>query len=261
MISGNPRARSFDNKTLTAPVGGRPVAERVTFACLTAKPQKETNGMEQTDCINGLRAQVHFQSCWDGLNLYKSDQSHVAYMSGIDNGKCPSTHPVPLPHLFFEVYYFPNKIRQDGGEFVWSMGDTTGYGFHGDFLNGWNSTTLKNAIDAKCLTTGSSGLIDDCPIFKPYHWNTASWNCPQRHPMIDEPMNGMIDELPGCIKITRGPENAASSDMSCSPDHDAKISKLTGRIGPNNMGVNFTQPLMTIDALVGEAFGNDGWTY
>lgn len=29
--------------------------------------------------------------------------SHVAYLSDLDNGKCPSTHPVPLLKLFYEV--------------------------------------------------------------------------------------------------------------------------------------------------------------
>lgn len=29
--------------------------------------------------------------------------AHTAYLSGLDNGKCPSTHPVPLMKLFYEV--------------------------------------------------------------------------------------------------------------------------------------------------------------
>ena len=32
-----------------------------------------------------------------------SHESHVAYMSGLDNGDCPSTHPVGLMHLMYEV--------------------------------------------------------------------------------------------------------------------------------------------------------------
>lgn len=104
MLSGNNGARNFDSKTLTVP-GGRALAERVNFACIDySKPGPETNGLPASlYCPQGLRAQVHFQSCWDGKNLYLPDQSHMAYLSHIDNGVCPPTHPILLPHLFYEV--------------------------------------------------------------------------------------------------------------------------------------------------------------
>ncbi|KAK4966056.1 hypothetical protein LTR66_012068, partial [Elasticomyces elasticus] len=105
MVSGDPKLRSY-NKTLipvAAGVATRPFGDRVSFACLTTpdKQKVEQNSMVYTDCQYGLRAQIQFQSCWDGVNLYKADQSHVAYLSRIDNGVCPSTHPVLLPHLFY----------------------------------------------------------------------------------------------------------------------------------------------------------------
>lgn len=132
MLSGDTGVRSYDSATLTAPSGGRPVADRVSFACLDSSgPSKEQPYMWRTQCSDGLRAQIHFQSCWDGVNLYKSDQSHVAYLSQIDNGVCPSTHPVLLPHLFYEVLYGVANVKQEnGGRFVFSNGDATGYGFH-----------------------------------------------------------------------------------------------------------------------------------
>jgi hypothetical protein len=58
--------------------------------------------MFRTDCTNGMRAQVNFQSCWDGVNLYLENNAHVDYLSGIDYGECPPSHPVPIPGLFFE---------------------------------------------------------------------------------------------------------------------------------------------------------------
>jgi hypothetical protein len=55
------------------------------------------------------------------------------------SGKCPSTHPVKLPQLMFEVIWdtsaFNNKADwpADGSQpFTFSQGDTTGYGQHGD---------------------------------------------------------------------------------------------------------------------------------
>lgn len=131
MLSGDNGVRAYDSATLTAAKGGRPVADRVSFACLDKSgPFPEKPYMWRTQCSDGLRAQIQFQTCWDGVNLYKGDQSHVAYLSQIDNGVCPPTHPVLLPHLFYEVLYGVADIKQDGGQFVFSNGDTTGYGYH-----------------------------------------------------------------------------------------------------------------------------------
>jgi hypothetical protein len=124
MVSGDPLARSFDNTTMTWGNASNPpekLANRVTFNCLDQEgPLPQLPYMWRTNCSDGLRAQLQFQSCWDGVNLYKSDQSHVNYMSSIDNGACPPTHPVQLVHLFFEVLYGVNNVDQsDGGRFVY----------------------------------------------------------------------------------------------------------------------------------------------
>lgn len=125
MLSGNAGARSYNPSALTYK-NNRPISDQVSYACLDAVGQPETPGMNNTSCRNGLRAQIHFQSCWDGVNLYKSDNSHVAHMSQIDNGACPPGYPVQLIHLFYEVLYGVNDIKQDGGQFVFAQGDTTG---------------------------------------------------------------------------------------------------------------------------------------
>ena len=131
MLSGDALARAYDPDTMTTQTDGRPISDRVSFVCLAETSAPELPNMNMTDCVNGMRAQIQFQSCWDGVNLYKSDQSHVAYLSRIDNGVCPPTHPVLLPHLFFEVLYGVNDIdKSNGGRFVFANGDTTGYGFH-----------------------------------------------------------------------------------------------------------------------------------
>lgn len=47
-------------------------------------------GFPTVKCPQGLRADLQFQSCWDGINLDSPDhKSHVAYLSDLDNGKCP----------------------------------------------------------------------------------------------------------------------------------------------------------------------------
>ena len=142
MVAGDAGKRAYDNTTMTysAPgYPGRPVSDMVSFNCLAESPLPETPGFPANmSCKNGLRAQLHFQSCWDGIHNYTTDNSHVAHMSQIDNGICPPTHPIAFVHLFMETLYPVNTVKQEqGGRFLLSMGDPTGYGFHGDFQNGW----------------------------------------------------------------------------------------------------------------------------
>ena len=100
-----------------------------------------------------MRAQVTFPSCWDGVNVTSANfQSHVAYPSNYDGGNCPGSHPVAIIQLFSEwtynFYDFANgKFLYSDTNFVFANGDTTGNGFHGDFVNGWqNLTILQNSF-------------------------------------------------------------------------------------------------------------------
>lgn len=43
--------------------------------------------------------------------------------------------------------------------FVLAMGDASGYGYHGDFFNGWDRSVLQEAIDT---CTSDSGIIEYC---------------------------------------------------------------------------------------------------
>ncbi|KAL8771573.1 MAG: hypothetical protein Q9209_003016 [Squamulea sp. 1 TL-2023] len=212
MVSGNKLSRSY-NKNKLIPGGNRPVSDVVNFACLDGHDGKETPNMAKTDCKDGMRAQIQFQSCWNGKDLYKPDNSHVEYLSRVDNGGCPATHPVPLVHLFYEVLYGVNNIKLDGGKFVFSHGDPTGYGFHGDFMNGWKSDVLAAGIQ-QCAFTREGG-VQYCPPFKPSLDNQFSKHCPEQPSVLNEPVHGMIDKLPGCITITPGPQDAKESDMNC----------------------------------------------
>lgn len=126
MLSGDAAARSFNDTPVSSVEGAEPYGNRVSFNCLTDSPNPQSPQMNMTDCDNGLRAQIQFQSCWDGVNKYLPDNSHVAYMSIIDNGACPPGYPVQLMHLFYEVLYSVSDIALDGGKFVFAQGDPTG---------------------------------------------------------------------------------------------------------------------------------------
>ena len=223
MLSGNKAARSYDNETMTwgnATYPGRPIADRVSFACLTAgpSPPEQPNMFTPTLCVNGMRAQIAFQSCWNGVDLYKSDNSHVAYLSQIDNGVCPPGYPVELPIVFVETNYAVSQVPEatDNSRYVFSQGDPTGFGFHGDFQNGWDMDVQTAAV-ADCLIPDNFGQVSFCPALAASDTNGMSWNCPEQPPQVGEAVHGLIDKLPGCIEVTYGPAAAPAASMQCGP--------------------------------------------
>ena len=101
--------------------------ESIYFSYATA--QCAGYGFPTTDCEAGLNHRIHFPACWDGKvhtlrrllfaerllihywtqNLDSPNhKDHVAYLSLMDNGSCPPTHPVGLMKLFFEVFSILN---------------------------------------------------------------------------------------------------------------------------------------------------------
>ena len=170
----------------------------------------QTPGFSNTRCPDGLRAQVFFPSCWDGVNLDSPDhKSHMAYPDGIDNGRCPSTHPHHLISIFYEVLFSvkPFNDLNDGGRFVLANGDPTGYGLHGDFMNGWDRDVLSRAV-ATC--TADSGVIEDCPVFRDegrFYTDDQNNACSAANPLPQEKgdQGHLSTNLPGCVAITEGP--------------------------------------------------------
>eukprot|EP00889_Picochlorum_renovo_P000460 jgi/Picre1/27490/NNA_000457.t1 len=160
-------------KTKTA----RNVFDRpVTYKCLGFGDQMDTAGFpsDPSKCTVGLRTQLTFPSCWDGKNSDSADHvAHVSYPTGSWAGSpCPASHPVRIPTLFYEVIYntaslkeyfdkgwklvypgMPNQFTQDGGDPL----------FHGDFMNGWEQSFLKDAL-AQCECSSSSLAITPPPV-------------------------------------------------------------------------------------------------
>ena len=230
----------------------RPIADRVSFNCLAdGPPLAEQPYMFDTNCANGLRAQIHFQSCWNGIDLYKPDNSHVAYLSQIDSGVCPPGYPILLVHLFMETLYSVASIdTSDGGQYVFSMGDPTGYGFHADFQNGWNHSVQTQAV-YNCANTDNEGQIDACPVLQNSQTDAYAEICPERPSEIDEPSEGMLSKLPGCITLTPGPAPALGSQMNC----PANVTQ------PYIFPTADTTPVFTAAPSPGSSFGLTGWNY
>jgi hypothetical protein len=91
-------------------------------------------------CPQGVRSEVVFPACWDGVNLDSPDhKSHLSYPKdgNYDGGRCPDTHPKHFLTLFYEVTYRTDLFDwyNSTQPFVFSNGDPTGFGFHGDFVS------------------------------------------------------------------------------------------------------------------------------
>lgn len=179
----------------------------ISYACLGSNTP-ETPNFPNRKCPNGLRAQVFFPSCWDGQSFEHKDQhKHVAYPSGTDSGFCSPPFNKRFISLFFEVIWntpdFDDMWYGNSQPFTWSNGDDTGYGLHGDFVNGWHVPTLQKAIN-EC--TGDSGVIEDCRALS-FFTNEQSNNC--KVPVsVHEQTQGVLSALPGCNKIQSGPAKA-----------------------------------------------------
>ena len=234
MVAGNPYVRNFTDTPeanaiswlwsvsfiCTSVVTGTdsgPTTISLNFTNSSQPPQ--TPGLNNnTICPDGLRAQIFFPSCWDGKNLDSADhKSHMAYPDGVDSGICPSTHPVRLVSIFFEVWNYVREFNDlnDGGHFALSNGDPTGYGLHGDFMNGWDSTVLSRAVD-QCRS--DTGVIEDCPVFQNegrFYSDSEMNSCAAKNPLPDEQTGpgALLPYLPGCVALTGGPGPATPEDL------------------------------------------------
>ena len=171
------------------------------FTCLASPMTRggQTTHFPTGTCAGGIMVSIRFPTCWDGTNLDSPDhQSHVAYPVG--NG-CPATHPVVIPQVFYETYWdttpFNDKSQwpADGSQpFVWSFGDETGYGIHGDYVFGWKGDALQRALDANCNSDLFSDRVN-CPTLKLQ--SITDGNKCKKERTVHEDLDGWLTELPG----------------------------------------------------------------
>jgi hypothetical protein len=131
------------------------------FKCIDGGGNETMSGKSVQNCGVGqtLIAEVWFPQCWDGVNLDSPDhKSHMAYLTG--DAVCPSTHPVALPQITFNVQY---AVTEKDSARRWRLASDTydaaqpaGYSMHGDWFNGWK----KDIMDA--WVKGCNQASRDC---------------------------------------------------------------------------------------------------
>lgn len=192
MFAGDPALRK----------GSDDITQRaVTWVCLDYKnnnPVPEQQGIPNARCPNGLRGQVIFPMCWNGKDLDSPDhKSHVAYAEELDGGKCPPGYK-KIMKLLYEAFYRVDEWDSEwvGNQhpFVLSNGDTTGFGFHGDFLDGWDENVLQAAID-QCSDRNYFNSGECPPLRATYSDKPPATRC-TREPQVREAIDN-IPKLPG----------------------------------------------------------------
>lgn len=195
MLVGNPNARTKAQAD---------AYRQLTYTCLQNAMTRsgETKDLPTKPCPAGIMANIRFPTCWDGKNLDSPDHmAHVAYPSTgtfENNGPCPATHPVPIPQLFYEAIWDTRKFNDksfwslDGSQpFVWSYGDATGYGTHGDYVFGWKGDALQKAMSSNCNI--------NCPALKSQ--SIAAGNKCGVAQRVKEETEGWLTELPGGMMV------------------------------------------------------------
>jgi hypothetical protein len=182
MIAGDTNRRTQNNSDF---------AQRaVAIMCIFDGGSKEYNGFPPRQC-NTLRSEVYFPSCWDGKNLDSPDhKSHVSYpaIGDYNGGVCPKSHPVAILSIFYEFFFDVSAFTDR--KFVFANGDTTGFGYHGDFVMGWTDRGLLQTAHRDCVTSSN------CPKLG----NQPALQRPLIFPAIypeEIGLNGPIPKLPG----------------------------------------------------------------
>lgn len=253
MISGDARQRNF---TLPTPVPEKSVwkAEDMTQLALAQKSLGFNclhygSGNEESltrfflpdksfidTCYSGLRLEIQFPSCWNGRDLDSHNhKDHVKFPNLLKTGVCPEGFTVRLPVLFYETIYAVADFVKHDGSYVLSSGDPTGYGYHGDFINGWDVDFLQQALDT--CKDDSMGEVEDCPVFAGHVHREAPDDCkfelPQK--IAHESYIGLLDALPGNVAVHSGPDYAPKP--KCEPLDDAPVTATPATETPSSSAV------------------------
>ncbi|WWC67741.1 uncharacterized protein I206_101653 [Kwoniella pini CBS 10737] len=193
MLAGNISRNDYDEN------------KAVSFLCIDAQSSYDYTDYIPTnrECLT-LRPQLHFPECWNGVDSYKEDNSHVAYPidHNPEGGICPEGFQ-KIPHLFMEsTYHIKTENIGEGYEwypgcFVLANGDNHGFTLHADWLNGFPSNFLTEAFK-QCYDKSSELFIKDCQFIQQYRGDTGR-DCITEGDVINELVGQhySIPSLPG----------------------------------------------------------------
>ncbi|KAI9852480.1 MAG: hypothetical protein M1838_000574 [Thelocarpon superellum] len=166
------------------------------------------------NCKDGVRFELMFPSCWNGELDSPDHKSHLAYPNLVKTGTCPPGFDKRLISMFYETIWNTTEFVGQSGQFIIANGDPTGFGYHGDFIAGWDPAFLQQATD-QC--TNPSGQIQDCPLFT-IQDQDAEGQCKIQTPPVlaQENCASPGGQLPGEAAIQSGPQPATEAPAATS---------------------------------------------
>ncbi|PLB51955.1 hypothetical protein P170DRAFT_422884 [Aspergillus steynii IBT 23096] len=201
-------------------------------------------------CTDGVRFEIMFPSCWNGKDSDSDDhQSHVAYPSLVMDGTCPEGYETRVISLFYETIWNTYAFKDKQGKFVLANGDPTGFGYHADFIHGWDSGILEQAVK-RC--TNPSGQITDCDVFD-IQSESDQQKCKFEVPDVlkDEDVYEYKGSLPDGLAVQYGPAYASPVSYvsgHASATQSAEVSASLGvslSLGGNAETTKAPQPTST----------------
>jgi len=142
--------------------------------------------------------------------------------------------------IFIEAFYEVSDFmkanwNKNGPNIVVANGDVTGITYHADFVNGWDTQVLQDAID-KCASIDSVEARD-CEVFKPSVHDHKLCKLEGQIPAEEVGMNGPIDKLPGCNPLWRW--DGPAEHLKCK---GAEPGYVTPNLDNRIRGTSFASP-------------------
>lgn len=110
-----------------------------------------SGGAIPANCPAGqdLSMNLIFPQCWDGVNL--DSPNHKSHMAHPRDGRCPTSHPIALPEITYNVNYsMPDATASTHWRLSSDMYGTDkpgGFSIHGDWINGWDEATMRTWVE------------------------------------------------------------------------------------------------------------------
>lgn len=216
MIAGDPFKRADGDNP-----GG------VKWACLGEGYSRiDANGFPKgfTSCKEGLTSEITFPACWNGQDIDpKNPSAHMAYPTNGGKGleACPESHrEARFPTIFIEFWYDVSQFdgQYDADSVPWALanGDPTGFGFHADFMNGWEKGVLEKAIAPEGYCNCGCGCGNDQmkQCFGAENVNDdsdADFKSCAAKAVYGGDEASPLEKLPGCNPLQSGPAKATQA--------------------------------------------------
>ncbi|KAL8844919.1 MAG: hypothetical protein Q9176_000591 [Flavoplaca citrina] len=223
MFAGNANLRSDDGSHGS---GGT----QLNWLCHTLGEKPRAIGFPKgfTSCngnnVGGLAATMRFPSCWNGQDFDPANPlAHMSYpgtqagTAGCPQGFQKARFPEVMVEYWLDISQFDGQYGSDEVPWVLANGDPTGYGFHMDFLNGWQEGALAKAM--KTCNPGNTGSpkLDSPQCFGAgaLQDGTAHRACTKTSSINEDiGLNGPLSQLPACNPIQPGP-GLATKPTNC----------------------------------------------